>query len=170
MKIPQLLKLVKSTPHTPLNDVKYSDLYQPVDSCHGIYFMVAPDESVYYIGKASKRCLADRMGAHFDSRKDSYMNSFLKAILAKQEVKASDKKLNECYQQAKNWHFGVLFVKGEECEQLYKLIELAERILIYYLLKEQRCLNGCNRKRPYDTTISLFETLKQKQLYKLVNL
>ena len=90
------------------------------------------------------------------------MNSFLKAILAKQGVEASDENLNECFQQAKNWHLGVLFVKGEECEQLYELIELAERILIYYFRKERRCLNGCNRKRPYDTTVSLFETLKQK--------
>ena len=140
----QLVEKIKTISTTTIKELRYSDLYQPQNSCHGIYFVASP-EGKYYFGKAAKRCIADRIGAHFDSRKDGFLNSLLKNIAQSDNAEA----LHQCYNNIQDWHFGVLFVEGKEDEPLYKLIELAERVLIFTYRQADKCFNGCNRRQGY---------------------
>lgn len=140
-----LIKTINELPKTSLQDLRYSDLYQPIDRCHGIYIIKSPQDK-YYFGKATKRCVADRIGAHFDSREGSYLNSFLKTVACS----GCSKSLHQIYEAAVSWEFSVLFVEGNEGDtELAKLIELAERMLIIHYRKQQKCFNGCRRKEQY---------------------
>lgn len=140
MLVEQLHKIPKIT----LKELRYSDLYQPRNSCHGIYIIKSPD-CKYYFGKATGRCIADRIGAHFDSRIDSFLN----ALLVKQAEEKTDEALHRAYESMLDWEFSVLFVEGEEDEELSTLISLAERMLIYYHNKNHQSLNSCKRKNDY---------------------
>lgn len=134
----KLVKKINEIPTTTIRELRYSDLYQPRNSCHGIYIIKSPDNK-YYFGKATGRCVADRIGAHFDSRKGSYMNSLLKKVASDD----SDYALQQSYNTIIDWQFGVLFIDGNESEQLRKLIGLAERILIHHHNAIGQSFNSC---------------------------
>lgn len=150
----QLVEKFKTISTTTIKELRYSDLYQPKNSCHGIYFVASP-EGKYYFGKATKRCIADRIGAHFDSREKGFLNTLLKKIAQSD----NERDLHQCYNNIQDWHFGVVFVEGEEAESLYKLIELVERVLIFTYRQTDKCFNGCNRQQGYPNS-TLAEILK----------
>lgn len=140
-----LVEKIYEIPTTTIRELRYSDLYQRRNSCHGIYIIKSP-ENKYYFGKAIGRCMADRIGGHFDSRTGSFLNS----LLGKLACDNTDDSLHNAYIQILDWEFSALFVEGEENEELKKLIGFAEQMLIYHFNKDNKCFNGCNRKRPYD--------------------
>lgn len=140
-----LVEEINQIPRTTIKELRYSDLYQPRNSCHGIYIIKSPECKCYF-GKATGRCIADRIGAHFDSRTGSFLN----ALLEKLADTNTDEALQEAYERILDWEVAVLFVEGEEDDILSKLIGLAERMLIYYHNKEHLCFNSCKRQRDYE--------------------
>ena len=152
-----LVKTINDIPRTTIRELRYSDLYQPRNSCHGIYIIKSP-ENKYYFGKATGRCVADRIGGHIDSRNDSFINSFLKIVAGEN---FSDEDLHQAFIKTLDWEFSVLFVEGQG-EDKGKLIGLAEQLLIYYFKINNQCINGCNRKRPYPhLELPLLEHMKK---------
>lgn len=140
-----LVKTINEIPKTTIRELRYSDLYQPRNSCHGIYIIKSP-ENKYYFGKATGRCIADRIGGHIDSRNDSFMNSFLKTVAGEN---FSDEDLHQTFIKTLDWELSVLFVEGQG-EYKDKLIGLAEQLLIYHFKINNQCFNGCNRKNAFE--------------------
>ena len=140
----KLVEKIYEIPTTTIRELRYSDLYQRRNSCHGIYVIKSP-ENKYYFGKATGRSMVDRIGGHFDSREGSFLNS----LLGKLACENTDDALHNAYIQILDWEFSVLFVEGKESEYLKKIIGVAERMLIYDFYHNGMCLNGCNRKQPF---------------------
>lgn len=156
LNLVQLIERINTIPKTTIKELRFSDLYQPRNSCHGIYFIKSP-QNIIYIGTATKRCIADRIGGHFDSRKGSFLNSFLKKV-AEEET---DEAMHCAFMNVLDWEFSVLFTEGNETQSLTKLTHFAEQLLIYYYTKHKQCLNGCRRKRPYSNlNFSLKDLMK----------
>lgn len=158
----KLVEKINEIPTTTIKELRYSDLYQPRNSCHGIYIIKSPDNK-YYFGKATGRSVAERIGGHIDSRKSSYMNSLLKNVAGKQN---NYDDLHQTYSKVLGWEFSVLFVEGNSVEdkdvELIQLITVAEQMLIYHFKNNNQCLNGCNRKQPYlHLERPLFEHMKK---------
>jgi len=92
-----LVNAINDMPGVLIKDLKYSDLMLPANQCNGVYVFqqgktyrimeekenqtsINNNPIYWYVGKASGRALVDRIGAHFASRHDDYMNSLLKNI------------------------------------------------------------------------------------------
>lgn len=89
-----LITLLKKTAPIPIKDLLFTDLMLPVGKCHGIYAFCeggnyhlqickgekTSDESYWYIGKASGKCIVERIGAHFTPRQKDYGNTLLRHI------------------------------------------------------------------------------------------
>lgn len=92
-----LVDAINYMPGVLIKDLKYSDLMLPANQCNGVYVFqqgktyrimeekenqasINNNPIYWYVGKASARALVDRIGAHFASRHDDYMNSLLKNI------------------------------------------------------------------------------------------
>ena len=92
-----LVDAINYMPGVLIKDLKYSDLMLPANQCNGVYvfqqgktYRIMEEKEnqasnnnnpiYWYVGKASGRALVDRIGAHFASRHDDYMNSLLKNI------------------------------------------------------------------------------------------
>lgn len=154
LNLVQLIEKINDIPTISIKELRYSDLYQPRKSCHGIYIIKSP-EGKYYFGKATGRSMVDRIGGHFDSRTGSFLNS----LLCKLAYENTDEALHNAYIQILDWEFSVLFIEDEESEYLKKIIGVAERMLIYDFYQKDLCLNGRGRKHPFPN-LSLSELME----------
>ena len=145
----ELLDFLKSIPAKTLKELRFSDLYQPWNSCNGIYFISSPDCKQIYMGKASRRCVADRIGAYFDSRENGFLNSFLKHIAKSKNLTLSSANLHDCYKDVLDWRLSVMFVETDN-EEAVALINMIERMLIFHLRNYEICINHTNRRRDID--------------------
>lgn len=150
----KLIEKINEIPTISVKELRFSDLYQPRKSCHGIYIFKSP-EGTHYFGKATGRCITDRIGAHFDSRSGGFLNS----LLGKLACENTDEALHNAYIQILDWEFSVLFVEGEESEYLKKIIGVAERMLIYDFQHRGKCFNRCNQNSLYDRSVSLIDAI-----------
>ena len=149
-------QLMASIPRKTLSDLRYYDLYQPEDSCLGLYFIESPDKKMLYIGKATSRTVCDRLGAHFDCRVAAILNSLSKKIFQNEngQMTPTDDDLHKIINGLKDWTIAVLFVEAGDVTRTEKLISKTESMLIFDLqpCNGGNCINGTNRKNPISTT------------------
>ena len=149
-------RLIASIPRKKLKDLRYYDLYQPGDSCLGLYFIESPDRKMLYIGKATSRTVCERVAAHFDSRAAAILNSLPKKVFQKTygPIDPSDVDLHNIISGLKDWTIAVLFVEVNNEIRTQKLISKTESMLIFDLqpCNGGNCINGTNRKNPISTT------------------
>ena len=149
-------KLIASIPRRKLKDLRYYDLYQPGDSCLGLYFIESPDKKSLYIGKATSRTVCERLGAHFDCRVAAILNSLPKKIfqIENGQMTPTDEDLHNIIEGLRDWTIAVLFVKANNVAYTQKLISKIESMLIFDLqpCNGGNCINGANRKNPISTT------------------
>ncbi len=149
-------QLMASIPRKTLSDLRYYDLYQPEDSCLGLYFIESPDKKMLYIGKATSRTVCDRLGAHFDCRVAAILKSLSKKIFQNEngQMTPTDDDLHKIISGLKDWTIAVLFVKANNVAYTQKLISKIESMLIFDLQPYNggNCINGTNRKNPISTT------------------
>jgi hypothetical protein len=146
MNLSALIEYLKSLPTKTLKELRYSDVYQPEQSCHGLYFFVSPDHKKLYVGKSSSRCVADRIGANFDSRKSGFLNSLLKKISKIQYGDIESVNLHRTYQTILDWEITVLFVESNITNELTRLLSVVEGMLIFYFQQNDLCINTTNRR------------------------
>ena len=153
----QIKQLISSIPRKKLKDLRYYDLYQPKESCLGLYFIESPAGDMLYIGKATSRTICERVGAHFDSRADSILNSLPKKVFSKYNSgDPSSEGLHGVIQGFGNWTIAVLFVKVSNLDKAKYLISKTESLLIFDLQPPKgNCINGTNRKCPISTNVPI---------------
>lgn len=111
-----------------------------------------------YIGKATSRTICEPIGAHFDSRVDSILNSLPKKVFEKTNYSEefSSEELDNVIQGLWDWAIAVLFVKADDVDKTKRLISKAESLLIFDMqpLKDN-CINGTNRKYPISIDVPI---------------
>ena len=162
MNLLDLVEYLKKLPTKTLKDLRFSDLYQPENSCNGIYFITSPDHSKFYIGKASSRSVAERISPYFDSRRDAFFNSFLRNRLRDKSLEISSENLHLCYLESLDWQISVLFIERND-ETFKTLISFVESLLIYHFNRKynNRCINGTNRRRDIDINSKFITQLQR---------
>ena len=154
----EINQLISSIPRKKLLDLHYCDLYQPEESCLGLYFIESPDGKMLYIGKVTSRTICERIGAHFDSRVDSILNSLPKKVFEKtnNSKEFSSEELDNVIQGLWDWAIAVLFVMVDNVDKTKHLISKAESLLIFDMQPPKgNCINGTNRKYPISTDIPI---------------
>ena len=142
-----LEQLIPTIPTKRLGAVCYSDLYQPANSCIGLYFLTSPDGKQRYIGKSTSRCIVERIAAHIDGRANAYLNSFPKTVLIRQGNNVTDHNIDSIMSNLFDWNLSVLFVEWQNESDVQQLIRKAESLLIFDLQPPKgNCINGTNRK------------------------
>ena len=142
-------QLIKTIPAKRLGDVRYSDLYQPANSCIGLYFLASLDGKQLYIGKSTSRCIAERIAAHIDGRANAYLNSFSKTVLIRQGKGVTNHNINNIVPNLFDWNLSVLFVEWQNESYAKHLISKIDGMLIFDLQPQNggNCINGTNRKK-----------------------
>ena len=92
LRIKKIIEKLLKTDGIKICELKISDLIffngKPIDTGCGVYIF-KNDKNIFYIGKNSARCFAERIPAHFDLRKVGWFNSLLK-LIAKVEFNVND--------------------------------------------------------------------------------
>ena len=158
MSLIEIEDLVKSIPTKLLGDLKYYDLYQPEYSCKGLYFIESPDGLELYIGKASSRCVGDRISAHLDSRVPSMLNSLPKKVFRhnNQSAEITNEILHDVLDAMRNWKVSVLLVESNNSCSLKSLINKVESLLILDLQPPKgNCINSTKRTKVVRTDVPI---------------
>jgi hypothetical protein len=162
MTLVEIETLVNSIPKKSLGSLCYYDLYQPDTCCKGLYFIESPDKRRLYIGKASSRCVGERISAHLDSRANSMLNSLPKKVFSHNNPYSNitNKDLHNILIELQDWKVSVLFVERDEDSTVKTLIGKVESLLIADCqFHGGHCINHSIRKKKIEREVKIADLL-----------
>ncbi len=92
-KFGDLLKKIRKTPGTNLNDLKVLDLARFAGCGNGIYVFTSEKGVPLYVGRVKSQSFGQRIATHLDLREDAFFGSILKNIMSKQGISKKEEAL-----------------------------------------------------------------------------
>ena len=144
LRVDQLVDQLLKSKKLQLKDVKFSDILLNIESLVGVYIFFDSTNKPLYVGKTEGRSFLERLAAHFDLRRQGYMNHFLKALTEKPRGKNStitDTDIREAYHKLVN--FNIVFISLHKPETIRALETALRQELqpIYNRYKSKKNIN-----------------------------